>query len=194
MEKNNNQPIERNKSPRKKLDLVARRCLAVDPNEFHRLTFGMSDQEIGEVTGVCRQTAFRWRRNPHLIPSAVKQLLQYRAGTLPEAFGDFAGYQIGTDAQGNTVLIAPGQNWRDAITAKEAHANFFTRRRLERLETDSARLTIVEELLIQRQTELAAAQVRLEQQQEEIDRLRADKDLLRSVITAGLRLPSPERD
>lgn len=118
----------------------------VERHDLARLTFGMTEAQIGALCGVDRSTAHRWLAGSVRVPYAAYGLLQVTLeGEIPN--GPWQGWRFGQDG----VLYPRG--WGEGLTQadicgawwyrQEAHRAGGMAKRIEALEHQAAQLRAV---------------------------------------------------
>lgn len=98
----------------------------MDPEEFQTLTFGLDQEEIGDLAGVTAGTVRRWMAGSAPIPYAVQQLFRLRCcGVIGK---DWEGWRFGTDG----LLYHP--SWRRGFTGLDLAGMWYGVQRVASLE------------------------------------------------------------
>lgn len=109
----------------------------VDPAEIRRLTFGLTEAQIGALCGVNRSTAHRWLAGSVRVPYATYGLLQLiQAGEIPHAAWD--GWRFGLDG----VLYPRG--WGEGLTQADICGAWWYRKEAARAGGLSLRIDALE--------------------------------------------------
>lgn len=121
-------------------------------SQFSALAEGLTDVSIGDLLGVSRQTAHRWRTSG-TVPYAAFALLELWRGTLPAIYGEFRGWRVTCAGR----LVGPGDHEQISISAGQARAAFYAAGQIEaqQLQIDTLRATLANQaaLIEQLQTE-----------------------------------------